>query len=112
DDGYDEISLTSDFSLFSQKGEARISPVPFVKERILQQDIYGGETIEDAANIFKNILEGKGTRQQNEVVITNSAFALQCATGKEISETMIESTESLMKGKALKVFTNLISGSI
>ncbi|MBC7864305.1 MAG: anthranilate phosphoribosyltransferase, partial [Bacteroidia bacterium] len=56
DDGYDEISLTSDFSLFSHNGEARKSPAMFAKEKIVQKDIFGGETIEDAAKIFKIIL--------------------------------------------------------
>jgi anthranilate phosphoribosyltransferase len=107
--GYDEISLTNDFSLFTHKGEVRHSPSQLNFEKHSESDLYGGESVEDAAKIFVNILEGNGTKAQNEVVIANSAFAIQCATGKEIPESILEARESLQSKRALKVFKNIIS---
>jgi len=45
---------------------------------IKAETIHGGKTVEEAAKIFSNILEGKGTDPQNQVVMVNAAFALKC----------------------------------
>ncbi|MBL4905517.1 MAG: anthranilate phosphoribosyltransferase, partial [Flavobacteriaceae bacterium] len=76
-DGYDEISLTGDFKLFTKDGEQQISPEDIGQKRILQSEIFGGDTVAEAATIFVNIINGKGTEQQNNVVLTNTAFALK-----------------------------------
>ena len=44
--------------------------------QITQQSIYGGDTIEDAAKIFVNVINGKGTEQQNNVVCANAGLAI------------------------------------
>jgi anthranilate phosphoribosyltransferase len=82
-DGYDEISLTSGFKLFTKNGEQIINPEDLGQKRIQQSEIFGGNSVADAAKIFKTILEGKGTEAQNNVVLTNAAFAL-----KVVDETM------------------------
>jgi anthranilate phosphoribosyltransferase len=75
-DGYDEISLTSGFKLFTKNGEQIIHPEDLGQKRIQQSDIFGGNSVADAAKIFKTILDGKGTEAQNNVVLINAAFAL------------------------------------
>jgi len=82
-DGYDEISLTSGFKFFTKNGEQIINPEDIGQKRIQQSEIFGGNSVADAAKIFKTILEGKGTEAQNNVVLTNAAFAL-----KVVDETM------------------------
>ena len=95
-DGYDEISLTSEFKLF--------------KKRILQTDIYGGDSVTTAAKIFKNIIEGKGTKAQNNVVLTNAAFALKIIdVNKTFDDAFSLAKDSLFGGKASQCLQQLIT---
>ena len=101
-DGYDEISLTGDTKVITNEGEKIISAEVLGKRMVNAADIYGGDTVEAAAKIFIDILEGKGTWAQNAVVLANSAMALQC-TGlyKTYDECYQLAVESLESGKAL-----------
>ena len=109
-DGYDEISLTSGFKLFTKSGEELINPEDIGQKRILQSHIYGGDSVEAAAKIFKNILEGKGTKEQNNVVLTNAAFALKIIDAKKSFEDAFElSKDSLFGGKASQCLHQLIT---
>ncbi|MEO6549111.1 MAG: anthranilate phosphoribosyltransferase [Ferruginibacter sp.] len=105
-DGYDEISLTGDTKVITNKGEKIMSAEALGKRTVSAADIYGGNTVEEAAKIFTNILEGKGTWAQNAVVLANSAMALQC-TGKyggynECYQLAVESLESRKALQAMK----------
>ena len=107
-DGYDEISLTGDTKVITNEGE-RIFTAEELGNRVVNpEDIYGGDTVEQAAKIFIDILEGKGSLAQNAVVLANSAMALQC-TGQYSSydECYQLATESLSSGKALGVLKKL-----
>lgn len=75
-DGYDEISLTSDTKIIDKKGEHIYSPTDLGFENVMPRSIFGGETKEEAAKIFRNILEGKGSTEQNSVVLANAGMAL------------------------------------
>ncbi|AZZ57633.1 anthranilate phosphoribosyltransferase [Riemerella anatipestifer] len=75
-DGYDEISLTQDTKVFDKNGEYIYSAEELGFKNISEDQIYGGETKEEAATIFLNILDGKGTPEQNAVVLANAAMAL------------------------------------
>ena len=70
--------------------------------------IYGGDTVEEAAKIFIQILQGNGSWSQNAVVLANSAMALEC-TGKYSSydECYQMAVESLESGKALEALKRL-----
>ena len=80
-DGYDEISLTTDTKIITNKGEFTKSPYELGKKRVFAAELSGGATVEAAATIFKNIIQGKGTWSQNAVVLANAAMALHL-TGK------------------------------
>ena len=80
-DGYDEISLTTDTKIVTNKGEFTMSPYALGKRRVFAEELSGGDTVEAAALIFKNIIQGKGTWSQNSVVLANAAMALNL-TGK------------------------------
>lgn len=109
-DGYDEISLTSGFKLFTKQGEQLIRPEDIGQNKILQSDIYGGNSVEDAAKIFKSILEGNGTEAQNNVVLTNTAFALKIIdTNKSFEEAFGIAKDSLFGGKAKNCLNKLVS---
>jgi anthranilate phosphoribosyltransferase len=80
-DGYDEISLTTDTKILSNTGESIKTPYQLGKKRVFAAELEGGNTVAEAAAIFKNIIEGKGTWSQNAVVLANAAMALH-VTGK------------------------------
>ena len=108
-DGYDEISLTGGFKLFTKKGEQLIQPEDIGQEKIEQSAIFGGNSVADAAKIFKTILDGKGTDAQNNVVLTNAAFALKVVEGTKSFETCFEEAkEALFSLKAKACLTKLV----
>jgi anthranilate phosphoribosyltransferase len=109
-DGYDEISLTSGFKFFTKKGEQIINPEDLGQKRIQQSEIFGGNSVADAAKIFKSILEGNGTEAQNNVVLTNAAFALKIVDEAKSFETAFsEAKDSLFGLKAKQTLEKLLS---
>ena len=102
-DGYDEISLTSETRIATNHKEYILSPSDFGMKNIQPEKLYGGNTVEEAAKIFVGILEGKGTDEQNNVVIANAAIGLNIYyPEKELMECVELATESLKNGKALE----------
>ncbi|MFD2036785.1 anthranilate phosphoribosyltransferase [Belliella marina] len=109
-DGYDEISLTGDFKIISQDGEKLYGPSDINLPTLQAASIKGGESIIESAEIFDNILKGKGTSSQNSVVIANAAAALHTAdTSLDFTEAVEKAKESLLSGKALERFNALVN---
>ena len=72
-------------------------------------DIYGGNTVKEAASVFLKILEGKGSRAQNDVVVANAALALYCMDEPSGMERCLErARQSLESGSAYKAFKQMI----
>jgi anthranilate phosphoribosyltransferase len=107
-DGYDEISLTGAFKKITHLQEEIVQPEDLGLTRIQPEAIFGGETVDESARIFEKILKGEGTKAQNNVVIANSAMALQCGKGYSTAEALERATESLESGKALKAFKRIL----
>jgi anthranilate phosphoribosyltransferase len=109
-DGYDEISLTNETKVITNKGEKILSAEELGKRTVSPIDIYGGTTVEEAAKIFLKILKGEGSWAQNAVVLANAAMALQC-TGDytKYDEAYNAAVESLESGRAYQSFQKLIS---
>lgn len=109
-DGYDEISLTNDTKVITQKGEKIISAEELGKRTVNATDIHGGNSVEEAAKIFLKILKGEGSWAQNAVVLANAALALQCTGSfKTYDEAYSEAVKSLESGKAFQQLQKLIS---
>ncbi len=109
-DGYDEISLTSDTKVITQAGESVKSPFSLGKLTVQSAELEAGKSIEDAAKIFMNILEGNGTMAQQHVVVANAAMGLQCAGVYEhYEDAWIAAMESLQSKKALQSLKSLLS---
>ncbi|MCR8666496.1 anthranilate phosphoribosyltransferase [Aestuariibaculum sp. M13] len=108
-DGYDEISLTGGTKVISNNKETMFTPEDLGIAQITQESIYGGDTIEDAAKIFVNVINGKGTEQQNNVVCANAGLAI--ATTKQIGhkEGFELAKESLFSGKAKASLDKLVA---
>ena len=108
-DGYDEISLTGKAKLISNHSETLFSPKDLGLKTIKPSEIFGGDSIKEAANLFVNIIDGKGTEAQNNVVCTNAGLAI--ATSRQIahSEGFELAKESLLSGKAKQSLYKLIA---
>ncbi|MCW3161067.1 anthranilate phosphoribosyltransferase [Chryseobacterium oryctis] len=102
-DGYDEISLTHDTKIITKKGEEIYSAEDLGFDYVSPENIKSGKTAQETANIFRNILEGKGTKQQNSVVLVNAAVALHYTNKFGNYEDCISmAKDSLFGGKALQ----------
>jgi len=109
-DGYDEISLTGDTKVFSPAGERIFTPEQLGKRMVSPSDLYGGKTVEEAAEIFLNILKGEGSFAQNAVVLANAAVALQSTGRYENYDAAYQgAVRSLEDGKALLCLEKLIA---
>ncbi|MBV5312092.1 MAG: anthranilate phosphoribosyltransferase [Prolixibacteraceae bacterium] len=108
-DGYDEISLTGDARFVSNRTEDSLSPADFGFSSVKQEELYGGETVADAAKIFRSVLEMTATDAQKNVVIANTALGIQCVyPEKALANCVAEASESLHSGKALSAFKKLM----
>jgi anthranilate phosphoribosyltransferase len=108
-DGYDEISLTDSFKLISNSKDEILSPEDIGFQKICPDNIKSGGSIEDAAKIFMSILEGSGTIEQNNVVLANSALAIQCISQNEnYQDSLQQAKDSLNGGKAIKSLKKLL----
>jgi anthranilate phosphoribosyltransferase len=108
-DGYDEVSLTSSFKIISNDGEHLLEPKDLGYDWVKQEDIFGGNSVEEAAVIFDRILNGEGTTKQNEVVTVNAAMGLKTIYPEKSYDNCIQmAKDSLHGGKAKEVFKKLI----
>ena len=108
-DGYDEVSLTSQFKVSSNNGEHLYMPEDIGFKRINQSELYGGDTPEDAATIFRNVLSATGTQAQMNVVLINAAIGIQTIEQQKTIEECLEiARESLYGKKALKVLEKFV----
>lgn len=108
-DGYDEISLTETSKIVNNRGEHLATPQQLGFEKIEQKELFGGETIAQAAQIFMNVLENKSTDAQRNAVLINSAVAIQTYNfDKPLADCINEARESLQSGKAKKAFEKFI----
>ncbi len=108
-DGYDEISLTSEFRFIVNGVDQILSPEDLDYKRVLQSDLAGGKTVADAAVLFESVLKGEGTRVQTDVVTANAQAALKCYfPGRSLPECRHLAEESIKSGKAYGAFKTLL----
>lgn len=108
-DGYDEISLTGQFKVVTNKGEQLFSPEDVGFEKVEHKDISGGETLEEAVSVFNKVLEGTATTQQINVVIANAAFAIQVIEQDKTIDQCVEIAQaSLYEKKAKAVLSKFV----
>lgn len=108
-DGYDEVSLTSDFILLSDKKSQLLTPAQLGMKTIEQKDLFGGETVEASAQLFMKILRGEGTVAQNDAVCANAAIAIQCVHPElSLLECVDKAKTSLASKSAFKVYEKLV----
>jgi len=109
-DGYDELSLTGDARVITTEGETVMTPEQLGKRMVSPSDLYGGNSPEESAKIFRAILACEGSWAQNAVVLANAAMALHCTGAFPDYDRAFEAAvESLESGRAKSVLDTLIS---
>jgi anthranilate phosphoribosyltransferase len=108
-DGYDEISLTSDFKYIHNGIEEIISPESLGYTRKQRDELAGGTGVQEAVDIFTGILQGNGTPARNEIVVANSQIALKCYfPDLSLDECRGKAEDSLYGGKAYTSLKKLL----
>ena len=105
-DGYDEISLTSDFKVTTNTYERIFKPQDLGFDIARPEEVVGGATEEEAAAIFDAVLENRALPAQKNIVLANAAFGIQVLEKgqKSIEECIETARESIDSGKALATF--------
>ena len=106
-DGYDEISLTGNTKTITNSMEGMLKPEDFGVSILTQKEIQGGSTIEESAKLFMNIIQGKGTDAQNNVVCANAGLAIATVNSLSPIQGFKIAKESLLSGKALLALNKL-----
>jgi len=106
-DGYDEISLTGPTKIITSHMEGMLKPADFGVKLLSQTEIEGGKTIEESAEMFTNIISGKGNEAQNNVVCANAAMAISTVTKCSPQDGFELAKESLFSGKGLHALKTL-----
>lgn len=104
---YDEISLTAKTKCVTNNREIFLSAEDFGVNPIFAEEIYGGNNLKEASDIFYQILKGNGTNAQNNVVCANAAAAISTAKAVSIDEAFQEAKTVLKDGKAFEILNKL-----
>lgn len=106
-DGYDEISLTGSTKTISNNSEGMLTPADFGVQRILQEEITGGDDVAQSAQIFLDILNGRGTEAQNNVVCANAGIAISTVEDITPKQGFEKAKESLLSKRGLGALKKL-----
>ncbi|MCO5248916.1 MAG: anthranilate phosphoribosyltransferase [Chitinophagales bacterium] len=106
-DGYDEISLTGDVKVFSDKGEKCFSPSDIGLRKNHAHEIAIHGSVDDAKNIFLDIIQGGGTDAQRNVVLANAGLGISTFKNIALEEGIALAAESIDSGNAMNCLKNL-----
>ncbi|MDD3005651.1 anthranilate phosphoribosyltransferase, partial [Flavobacterium sp.] len=107
--GFDEVSLTDEVKIISNVSEQILKPSDFKLPECKLETIKGGTTVDESAKIFFDVISGKGTTAQNNVVCANAAIAIQTVEKSNYEEALAKAQESLESGKAMEKLKKLIA---
>jgi anthranilate phosphoribosyltransferase len=109
-DGYDEVSLTGAFKVITSHAEQVLTPQQIGLRQLAPEELAGGQSVDESARIFMNVLKNEATPAQREAVVANSAMALYAAeVVRSIEDAILMAKESLDSGRALACFNKLIA---
>jgi len=107
-DGYDEISLTSAFKLIDHEHEGIFETHTLGLPTLKQEQLHGGKTVAESADIFRSVLENNGTEAQKAAILANAGVALAVAGNLPLSVGVDKAREALESGAALQSFKKFI----
>ncbi|WP_303311098.1 anthranilate phosphoribosyltransferase [Hymenobacter sp. BT730] len=109
-DGYDELSLTATAKLATPVGERLVTAADFGLATTLPAELAGGRTAAESAQLFLDVLEGRATRAQRDVVTANAALAISCLEPNfSMAASLAAAQESLDSGRARQALRELVS---
>ena len=86
------------------------SPESLGFERISQSALDGGNTPEDAAKVFDNVLNNTATQAQKNTVIINAAFGIQTIRPElSLEECIDQAKTSIESGAALQILKKFVA---
>lgn len=108
-DGYDEVSLTTDFKLMTNNREKIYAPADLGFTTANPAELVGGTTPDEAAAIFDRVLADEATVAQRNCVVATAAVAIHTiCPDKDIIACLDEADESLASGRALETFKKFV----
>jgi len=108
--GYDEASLTGITKCIRNNGEHLVNPEDFGYKTYKSEDIFGGNTIEEAKLIFENVLNNNAPQAHIETVSANVALAMQLYKPENTLVDLAEEAKELItSGKAKSNFEKLLN---
>lgn len=108
-DGYDEVSLTSAFKMATKSQELILYPEDLDQIPLKQEDLFCGDSIHEAKEIFMNVLSNNSTLAQKNVVAVNAALGIQCfKPNASFQECFQEAIEAIASQRALQNFNKTI----
>jgi len=108
-DGYDEISLTDKCLVINREEKKYLTAPEFDLHTIEPKTIFGGSSVDEAAEIFLSVLENRSTGEQQNVVLANAALAINTIEPAQSLTHCVEiAKESLHSGKARQCLQQLV----
>ncbi|RSK29541.1 anthranilate phosphoribosyltransferase [Hymenobacter metallilatus] len=109
-DGYDELSLTAAAKLANQAGERVVAASDLGLTATRPEELAGGRTPQESAQLFVAVLEGHATRAQRDVVTANAALAINCLEPTfTFADSLAAARESLDSGRARRALQELVA---
>lgn len=99
-DGCDEVTLTAPVDIFTSGGSGELSVDDFGCMSTRSTELQGGASIQEAAEIVRNVLRGKGTRAQQDVVAANAGLAMWIKEGSGDLVTHVTRAKEIVKSGA------------
>jgi anthranilate phosphoribosyltransferase len=105
-DGYDELTLLCPTKIYSNNEERIYVKEDFgVHSSVTKSDLFGGNTVQEAATILVQILQGKGSEAQNAVIAANVSAAIHCIDPtSDLKVNFSVALEQILSGNAFKHF--------
>jgi anthranilate phosphoribosyltransferase len=110
-DGHDEVSLTAPTRVRSSEGEMELTAETFGLRDVYAEDLSAPAEVDECARLIVDILEGRGTRAQEAVVVANAALVMRSYNGTgELSEYVEKAKVAIRSGTARSVLTRAREG--
>lgn len=109
-DGYDEISLTGPFLHYTRDYKKTREPEELDFPCVRQEDLFSGETIDSARDIFLSVLRNEAPSAHTNVILVNSGIAIHTLNPDiSIEQGIHEARESIESGRAYDNLEKLLN---
>lgn len=108
-DGFDEISLTGPWSEIYGSGEQRLQPADLGLEPLSPEQLCGGESVREGAELLLSVLKGEASTAAKSVVAANAAAALRVSQPeKGAQQAFADACEVIDSGRAYRAFSTYL----